>query len=163
MRLTIRSTPRKERKTISRLAWINAAKINVAPIAPAQLIAIGKAIKAMPKATKVKPKEISEYLEVGLEHDGAGIAIVICMLAAETGGEYAPIDRKVIAGLKVYDGAAVESYEAIALSLKGTPTKRGVNTFAQAYVNNVMPVWRRLRKEHSAQAADNFLAKSGRQ
>ena len=85
------------------------------------------------------------------------------MLAAETGGEYAPIDRKVIAGLKVYDGAAAGSYDAIALSLKGTPTKKGIDKFAQAYVNNVMPVWRQLRKEHSAQAADNFLAKSGRQ
>jgi hypothetical protein len=40
----------EELKAIARLAWINAAKINVAPIAPAQLLAISAAIKRTPKA-----------------------------------------------------------------------------------------------------------------
>jgi hypothetical protein len=150
-----------ERKTIARLAWINAAKINVAPIAPENLLAISAAINAMPSVETVGQEDVYNFLTAGIQHAGAGIAILICMLAAEKAGEYPPIDRKVLAGLQEHDKAAAEAYIKAAKIIKRKASKSSIRDFSSVYVDKVLPVWRLLRKAHSPQSADNYLAAIG--
>jgi hypothetical protein len=80
---------KSERETLARLAWINAAKVTVAPIAPARLLAIHAGIKRMPSSGDVKIENVAEYLQQGLSSKGAGIPTLICMLAVEKGGKRA--------------------------------------------------------------------------
>jgi hypothetical protein len=101
--------------------------------------------------------------EYAIAHEGAGIPILICMLAAETvdDGDYPPIDRKVVNGLKRHNAAAADRYDLIAASMAGSANRRRVRTFSEVYVREVIPVWQKLRVRKSAAEADNYLANKG--
>jgi hypothetical protein len=140
-------------KTICRLSSVDAAKKQVPPIPPLGLLAISKAARALPPAGRVSSNRIRQFLENPVEIQGAGIPTVICMLAVERRGSYPPIDRKVVAGLRVlrYIGKAdADKLES------GDPVD-----FADVYVAKVIPAWIKERKTRSAEAVDHRWASAG--
>lgn len=141
-------------KTISKLAWVDAAKKNAPPIAAKSLLQISKAAKAIPSPKDVKAKEIEQYLQGGLDHLGAGIPTLICMLAVESNGDYPPIDRKFAAGMK--RGKKISANEV------GHLVAKDIVKFAKVYVEKVIPAWRESRKGRSPEQADNFWGRGGR-
>src|SRR4051812_1782406 len=87
-----------ERTALSRLEAVDRAKKRSTMLSPIDLLKIDAAIRLMPPAAGATVEDIARYLQSTLSLQGAGAATVICMLAVQTSGDYAPIDRKVLAG-----------------------------------------------------------------
>ena len=140
-------------KVISRLGWVDAAKKQAPPLAAKALIAIGRAIDRLPRAREVKSEQIESYLQEGIKHLGAGIPVLVCMLAVKTSGDYPPIDRKVTTGLLALDLVTATELK----SLNG----KSISKFSRVYVATVIPAWIKIRKLRSPQDADEYWASSG--
>jgi hypothetical protein len=97
---------------------------------------------------------IDQVLRAGLQHHGAGIRTLTCMLAVETLGAYPPMDAKFAAGLLV-KGKVTASERDV---LIGNDEAK----FAEVYVKRVFPVWREMRRQMSAEDADNYLGLAGK-
>jgi hypothetical protein len=76
------------------------------------------------------------------------------MLAVETLGAYPPMDAKFAAGLLV-KGKVTASERDV---LIGNDEAK----FAEVYVKRVFPVWREMRRQMSAEDADNYLGLAGK-
>lgn len=139
--------------TICRLSSVDAAKKQVPPVPPKGLLAIAKAARALPSASRVTANQISRFLDATVSIHGAGIPTVVCMLAVESKGSYPPMDRRVIAGLRrlKYIGKAdADKLES------GEPLE-----FAEVYVAKVIPAWIKERTSRSAEAVDHRWGSAG--
>jgi hypothetical protein len=132
---------------VSRLTGINAAKLNVTPVDPKSLLTISIAIESMPRCDRITRECLVKYLK-GHMGNGAGIKMLICMLAVETKGSYAPMDNKFAAGLRSRHRIDEEQENDLNSDV---PDK-----FATVYVDVVMPVWRATRRKKSGPAADGY-------
>jgi hypothetical protein len=137
----------EQRASVNRLAGINAAKLNVAPVDPNFLLAISKAIRRMPRCDRVTPGHLVDYFQSCNGH-GAGIKTLVCMLAVESKGAYAPMDNKFASGLR----------RRAVIDAKKEKILNGSNIveFASVYVSIVMPIWRKTRKKMSGSKADRY-------
>lgn len=140
-------------ETIARLSSVDAAKKQIPPIPPKQLLAISIAARAMPHAAKVQASDMTKFLEGGLKHHGAGIPTLVCMLAVESGGEFPPMDRKFAAGLAA-KGKVTQAERKLL-------TGKNPSRFAKIYIEKVLPVWRNTRLKFSAEDADNYWGNAG--
>jgi len=108
----------------------------------------------MPKVENATTANVEHYLHQGLTHLGAGIRVLICMLAVESRGSYPPMDRKFAAGLR----ACKKVSKAELTVLLG----KNVTKFAHIYVTKVIPAWSKTRKSRSPEEADNYWGRGGR-
>ncbi|MDP1790297.1 MAG: hypothetical protein Q8L12_06935 [Methylibium sp.] len=138
---------------ISRLASVEAAKKRIQPIPINSLLAISRSAKQMPAASDATEEELVDFLTEGKAHQGAGVVTLICMLSVETNGDYAPIDRKVAAGL-LAQGNISEGERTSLLS-------SDVWGFSKAYLKRVIPAWHESRINRLPFEADNFWGGGG--
>ena len=142
-----------ELKSISRLAWVDAAKKNAPPIAATNLLAISKTAREMPSAASAEPRDVIHYLSRGSNYLGAGILVLICMLAVETDGDYPPMDRKFASGLRAQKKISLKDLERL--------NGKNLTEFAKVYVHKVIPAWCETRKGRSPEEADRFWGCGG--
>lgn len=138
---------------ISRLTSVEAAKKQIPPIAPSDLIQLAELARAMPKSIDVQRSELERFLQATSKLRGAGIITSICMLSVLTDGDYAPMDRKIAAGFFAKQKITQEQCS----SLLGSNCHR----FCDAYVQSVLPAWRGTLKSMSAHEADNYWGSAG--
>lgn len=142
-------------ETIARLASVDAAKKQIPPIPARQLLDISRLAKGMPPTADVTADQIAQFLLSGKDFHGAGVATLICMLSVESEGAYAPMDRKVAAGLKALGKITQMEQEQL--------TGGHIRDFASVYASKVIPYWAELRQSLSAEDADNMLGAAGTQ
>lgn len=146
------SLTKSQLEAIFRLSSVDAAKKQIPPVAPGDLLRIAELSHALPRAVTAKSEDIEQYLRQGSAFLGAGIATLICMLAVESAGDYPPIDRKFAAGMRAK--SKISDLELKAL------TGKGHSRFAVAYVKKVIPAWRQSRGTRSAQEADWYWGRA---
>ena len=146
-RIAHSSLSESQLEAIFRLSSVDAAKKQIPPIAPADLLRIAERAGALPRARVATSEDIQDYL---LESKclGAGIATLICMLAVESRGDYPPIDWKFAAGMRAKNKISDREVRAL--------TGKGISAFADAYVSKVIPAWRQSRKTRSPEEADCY-------
>ncbi|KZY33591.1 hypothetical protein A3754_08420 [Alcanivorax sp. HI0083] len=142
-----------ERKTISRLMSVDAAKKNVPPVPISGLLEISNLAKGMPDAVSATKEDIENFIGLAKRFNGAGVPTVICMLAVETDGDYPPMDRRFSSGLEK-KGIVSKAYRK---SLKGGSIKK----FSRVYVEKVIPAWKESLKGRTPQEADNYWGRGG--
>lgn len=139
---------------ISRLAFVDAAKKNVPPIAINDLLRISNKAKELPESIKATAVDIQNYLDNTKNIKGAGTPTLICMLAIETGGDYAPIDRKFVSGLV--------SKNIITKSDRRNLMKGSAAAFSNIYIDKVLPAWRESKKHRTPKEADCYWGNGGK-
>ena len=125
-------------KFLARLQSIEAAKKRTPPIPLAHLIGLCDILKNRPRIDRVDAAAFAVYLSHLIGY-GIRIPIAICMLSVTSNGAYPPMDAKVAVGL--LGRKLITAQQASAL--KGNEPK----IFAPVYVCEVLPEWRRLRKQ----------------
>lgn len=143
----------EERKTISRLMSVDAAKKNVPPVPINGLLEISKLAKKMPEAAKATEEDIENFIGSAKQFNGAGVPTIICMLSIETNGDYPPMDRRFSSGM---ERKRIVS-KAYRKALKGGSTKK----FAKVYVEKVIPAWKESLNGRTPQEADNYWGRGG--
>jgi hypothetical protein len=138
--------------TVSRLMSVDAAKKRVPPIPPAQLLQISTLAKGLSKASTATQTEFESFLAKRHQFFGAGIAVLICMLSVESGGDYPPMDRKFAAGLRARGKITDEQLSA----LVGSDDRE----FAKVYISCVIPAWHESRSSRSPKEADDYWGSS---
>ncbi len=140
---------------IKTLRWVEAAKKRVPPIPDQGLLAIARFAALVPEPKEAKPDTIATFLRDATSVFGAGPAVCICMLAVLKGGEYPPMDRKIVEGLLKME--AVSKDEAASLSSADS------GSFANVYFEKVIPAWNAARAEgkRTPEQADEYIARGG--
>lgn len=154
-RISHASLSTRQLEAIFRLSSVDAAKKQIPPIAPGDLLKIAELAVALPRARAARSEDIEAYLREGSPILGAGIATLICMLAVESRGDYAPIDRKFAAGMRARNKISEADFNAL--------TGQSHSAFAVAYVGKVIPAWQQSRKTRSAEEADCYWGRVANQ
>lgn len=149
------SWSRDDLAAIARLASVEAAKKRIQPIPIRSLLAISKSAKQMPAASDATEEQLAAFLTEGKRHQGAGVVTLICMLSVETNGDYAPIDRKFVAGLIAKDKISKCERKSLLSS--------DICAFARAYLKRVIPAWHESRANRLPFEADKFWGGGGRE
>ena len=143
----------EEKRVLSRLMSVDAAKKNTPPVPIKGLLEISKLAKSLPKANEIKNDEIETFISSAKKIYGAGIPTIICMLSVETEGDYPPMDRKFCSGL--LNKKIITEQEQ--KSLKGSSTKK----IAKLYKEKVIPAWFDSLKGRTSEQADNYWGRGG--
>jgi hypothetical protein len=151
-RIAHSSLRKSQLEAIFRLTSVDAAKKQIPPIAPRDLLKIAELVWALPRAAVVTSEDIEAYLRQGRVYRGAGIATLICMLAVESAGDYPPTDRKFAAGMRARNKISDREFDAL--------TGKGYPAFADAYVRRVIPAWQQSRRTRSAEEADCYWGRA---
>jgi hypothetical protein len=151
-RIAHSSLSKSQVETIFRLASVEAAKKQIPPIAPGDLLPIAELVCALPRAAVARSEDIEGYLRQGNQCRGAGFATLICMLAVESRGDYPPIDRKFAAGLRARNKISDRELDAL--------TGKAYSAFADTYVRKVIPAWHQSRRTRSAEEADCYWGRA---
>ena len=146
-RISYSSLSRRQLEAIFRLSSVDAAKKQIPPISPRDLLQIAELASALPRAGVAKSEDIEGYLRQGSGYRGAGIATLVCMLAVERAGDYPPMDRKLAAGMRARNKISDSEFKAL--------TGRAYPAFSEAYVRKVIP-WHHSRQKRSAEEADCY-------
>jgi hypothetical protein len=153
-RIAHASLSARQLEAIFRLSSVDAAKKQIPPVAPGDLLRIAELAQALPRARAAKSEDIEAYLRKG-KCLGAGITTLICMLAVESAGDYPPIDRKFAAGMRARNKISEGDLNAL--------TGKSRSAFAAAYVSKVIPVWQESRKTRSPKEADWYWGRAANQ
>lgn len=142
-------------EVIARLRWVEAAKKQVPPIPDQGFVEIANLANKVPAAEYATSEAIARYLKDATAIFGAGPAVCICMLAVLREGEFPPIDRKIIGGLRTMKQITKEQE----CCLESADT----DSFARTYVEAVVPAWNRARDGHrrTPEQADEYIARGG--
>ncbi len=140
---------------IARVFDLMAAKLNIAFPTPEASLLLVEATFILPDDPKKVPdgdlvSHLEKYLNTTRALRGIQIATSMCMLSVQKKGCYAPMDRKVAAGLHAL-GVLTEDE---AISLTGTSTKK----FVDIYVKKVLPAWYVERLHKTAREVDEGWA-----
>lgn len=146
---------RREFSWVSRIYDVFRAKLNIAFPSLSSCVALAYAIAALPDdpapvAPTVLEAAIGAFLLATRQLPSVSTATAICTLAVFKDGRYAPIDRKVVAGL--VNGGIVGAAEADAL------LGQNVAAFSYVYVHKVLPEWQRETRRRGPPEADAFWA-----
>lgn len=121
-------------RDVGRLQSIEAAKKRTPPVPFRKLMEIAETIRALPH-----PKDISEDVLIKAIEQivswGIGMKTAFCMIAGLTDGEYAPLDVKILTGLK--NQGLISSKDQSHLSSSNH------KTVCRAYLSLLLPLWRR--------------------
>jgi hypothetical protein len=148
------SLSKKEFDIICRLGAVDIAKKQVPPVPSMELLKIYKAIKLLPPAKTATSTDIQNYLDNTINAYGAGIPTLICMLAVESNGDYPPMDSKFAAGF-LAKGIITEAEERKLNS-------KLIANFCPIYVKRIVPAWLKSRKTRTAEQADNYWGRGGK-
>jgi hypothetical protein len=151
-RIAHSSLTESQLEAIFRLSSVDAAKKQIPPVAPGDLLRIAELVCALPPAGGASSDDIKEYLRQGSVYRGAGIATLICMLAVESAGDYPPIVRKFAAGMRARNKISDREFKAL--------TGQGYSAFAEVYVRKVIPAWHQSRQTRSPEDADCYWGRA---
>jgi hypothetical protein len=142
----------QESAIIARLMSVDAAKKQVPPVPPTQLLQISALAKQLPPAGTATSTDIEGFLSTRHQFFGAGIAVMVCMLSVESAGDYPPMDRKFAAGMRAR-GKITQAQES-ALCGASDPE------FAAIYMEKVVPAWHESRLTRTPKEADDYWGSS---
>jgi hypothetical protein len=134
------------------LGDVDRAKKQVAQVGPADLLKIAGLIDSLPRSAKVSQAQFARFLAQMTSLRGVGLPTAVCMLAVRTGGDYAPMDRKVAAGMR----AGVPGFRESDVDALCTDDS---SNFASIYLRKVMPAWRKSLDGRTPEEADVLWAR----